>query len=814
MAKAFISSAGSAGSSDPRLSQPKKLSSLLSSIAEWLSLAAVILVPLVFMTSTSQALEFPKQIVLLALVSLAALAWVGSMLINRGVGLRRTVANPVVLVLLAATLVSALASSAKYVSIVGDGGQEYQSLLSTALFAAFFFVVVNISEKRQFAQRAIMALMLTGGVVSLYALLQFAGVNIIPAVSSAAFNLIGSTVILGLYAAVIVVLASAFFLTETEGKLALAKRIAVGISGALALCLAIVIDFWPVWAAVIVGLLAILVYAIVKPNAIKRLTWLAIPMGVVVVATLMILVNLPLPIRAPAEVFPSYAQSFSVAKSSLFAHPIFGSGPGTFGSDFALHRSLSLNNSTLWYVQFDRGASYLTTAVATMGLAGLVAWLAVLVIGIWKSAAYLVASRKKEDASWVLALAISSAWLASAVGLVVYGASFASLFAFWLLFALLIRATSSSNIELSFQSSPRSALSLTFGFVILVVISLAGWFVTGTRLYADVAYVNGVTASASTQLDTVIGNLETAAQMNPQSSSIARNLSQAYLLKVQQVANDAKQDATARGQKIQSLSSSAVKAGQSAVNLAPEDAQNWFQLGSIYESMVGYVTNATDEAIKAFTKSAELDPTSPVHPTAVGRIYLAVAGKAATEIGATKDEAAKTAAQTKLTEALGNAETQLNKALKLKGDYAAASYQLALVKDAQGKTKEAISDLQGVELSNPTDIGVAFELAVLYYRDAQKDKAQAELERAIKLSPTFANARWLLATILEENQKWDEAIAQVQELLKNNADNETVKAKLQTLQDEKSGKIAPQTAGQPSALPESDSNAPAPAKKK
>jgi tetratricopeptide (TPR) repeat protein len=791
----FLSSAGLSSAKEPRLMPQKKLSAALSAISEGLVLAAVALVPLVFLINTSQSLDFPKQIVLLVLVSLSALCWVGAMLVDKTLSIRRTVANPVVLILVAVVFVSALISSARYVGVIGDGGQEYQSFVTTLLFAALYFVVVNIPGHRRFAPRSVFATVIVGGLVSLFVLLQFAGVHLISNATSTTFNLIGSTVVLGIYAAVITVLSATSFLIEDEGKVELTRRIVTGISGALALTVVATIDFWPLWAAIVIGLLAVLIFAIVRPQAIRRLNWLAVPMIALVITVLFLAVNIALPVRAPSEVFPSLSQSFTVARDSLFGHPIFGSGPGTFGQDFAMHRALDLNKSPLWYVQFDRGDSYLTTVAGTLGFAGLVAWLAVIIIGIWKPIAYLVASRRKGEGSWVFALALFAAWLASATGMLLYGASLATLFLFWLLFALLVRATSSENAEVSFESSPRSGLVLTFAFVILIVLSLAGWFVEGTRLYADVNFTSAVGKNTDTQIDAVISNLETASQMNPQSDMIARNLSQAYLLKIQQVINDTKLDANTRSTQVQNLTANAVKAGVLATTLSPDNLQNWAQLGAVYEAIIPYVTGASDQAIAAYTHAAELDPTSPVHPTSLGRVYLAVAVKASSDLANAKDDTTKTDLQKQVDDALANAITWLDKALALKADYAPAIYQKALALDDQDKITDAITALTPVMQAYPDDTGVGLEMAMLYYRNNQKDKAQSELESLVAQNPDLANARWLLATIYEEQSKWDDAIAQVQAILNNEPDNQTVKDRLQTLQDEKSGKTPPSAVG-------------------
>lgn len=789
MPKPFLSSAGMASAKEPRLLPQKKLSSLLSVIAEWLALASVAIVPLIFLSTTSDQLELPKQIALLVLVSIATLCMLGSMLVNKTLSIRKTVANPIILVLLAAVAVSAFLSKSKYSAIVGGGGQEYQSLITTVLFAALFFVIVNIGEKRPFASRAMFVATVAGGVVSLLALLSFAGIGIIPGAPTT-FNLIGSTVVLGLYAAAIVVMSATSFLTELPaGKLALVKRISVGVAGALAMSVAIVINFWPIWTAIIFGLLLVLVFAVVRPQAIRRLGWLAVPMTALVISVLLLVVSVPMPIRAPSEVFPTFGQSFKVASASLFSSPLFGTGPGTFAQDFALHRNVDINQSPLWYVPFDRGISYLNTVAATLGLFGLVAWLAILAVGIWKAAAYLIASRKKEDADWVLALSISTAWLASAIGLAVYGASLATLFLFWVLYAVLIRSTSRGSADVSFESSPRSGLSMTFVFVIIIVFSLAGWFVSGTRLYADAVFMKAVSGERSKDLDKMIEGIEKSVALNSQSDMVLRGLSQAYLLKIQQLAQDEKGDGNERAKSIQSLTAGAIDAANAATRQSPNSVANWSQLGSAYEAVMPYVGGAGDEAIKAYKRAIELDPTSPAHPTGIGRVYLAEANLAAISAGQAKDDAAKEELKKKITENLGKSVDSLNAALKLKSDYAPASYQLALALDGQGKAKEAIEKIEPVAAANPRDVGVGFQLAMLYYRDNQKDKAEAVLKYVISLEPNYANARWILATIYEEQKKWDDAIAQVQEILKTDKENQTVKDRLQKLEDGKAGKV-------------------------
>ena len=69
----------------------------------------------------------------------------------------------------------------------------------------------------------------------------------------------------------------------------------------------------------------------------------------------------------------------------------------------------------------------------------------------------------------------------------------------------------------------------------------------------------------------------------------------------------------------------------------------------------------------------------------------------------------------------------------------------------------------------------------------RKDKALNELQRAVLLSPDFANARWYLALIYEERSNFDSAIEQLEKIIniEANKENAEVAAKLEQLKNGK-----------------------------
>jgi tetratricopeptide (TPR) repeat protein len=310
-------------------------------------------------------------------------------------------------------------------------------------------------------------------------------------------------------------------------------------------------------------------------------------------------------------------------------------------------------------------------------------------------------------------------------------------------------------------------------------------------------YARASTRDVTTELDATVSGLERANNFNAYSDTIVRSLSQAYLLKISQLASDTKLDQQTRSNQIILLTDGAVRAARAAVALSGSNAANWAQLGTVYQNIAPYVQHADEQAIETYNKAFELDPTSPVHHTELAKVYINRAAAAASDAQSSKSDADKANAQKTVKENLDLANAELQKALMLKDDYAPASYQLALVLDQQGKTKDAISRLESVRAAAPSDVGVALQLGLLYYRDGQKEKAAAELERAVKLVPDFANARWFLSVVYEDLGRIDDAIAQVQAILKTNSDNDTVKKRLSDLQAKKAGESVKTSETQP-----------------
>jgi tetratricopeptide (TPR) repeat protein len=180
----------------------------------------------------------------------------------------------------------------------------------------------------------------------------------------------------------------------------------------------------------------------------------------------------------------------------------------------------------------------------------------------------------------------------------------------------------------------------------------------------------------------------------------------------------------------------------------------------------------------------------------LGKAYLALADSVTAAVGSSATDDEKATAKKNADDALASAERELQSALARKSDYAPAGFALALVLEREGKTADAISELEKVRALAPTDVGVAMELGADYYRANDLDKAEAELERAIAIMPSFANARWYLSEIYEKEGKLDEAIGQLNEILKTDPSNADAKKRLADIEAKKTSAATPAPAVQ------------------
>jgi len=534
------------------------------------------------------------------------------------------------------------------------------------------------------------------------------------------------------------------------------------------------LNFQTAWIVLTAGLLVLLAFGIWNMRKRGEFRWVSLPMALIIMAVFFMVFQVTLPgapRTLPVEVSLSQRATWNVAKATLQERALFGGGPGTFVLQYTQFRPAELNQTVFFGTRFTSGASEVLNWLVTKGVIGLLLLFALFgtikVMGIKALLRF-----EGENFTWMLGLGAFASLVTIIVSTLLYPSSFMLWFLFWTLLGAFAFVGAKKISHFTTATYPFLALGSSFAFLIILIFGLGLLFVGGQKYVAEAQYLKGVRASQSGDLDSAISKILSAANLNPAVDVYWRDLSQLYLTRVNQIAAIPELSQEERQQQTQTAVSNSIAAARTATQVAPANVANWNVQGFVYRTLIG-IRGAEALAQEAYLKAAELEPTSPFPWTELARSKIVQAQALA--LGEAEETRAKV-----LEEALEN----LNKALALKSDYAPAHFLTAVVYDQQGKSDEAVVKLEETKLiASPNDIGLAFQLGVLYWQRKELDKAQSELELAIEINPNYSNARYILGLVY--NAKGDSVAAKLEfsEVERLNPENEEIKKILANLEN-------------------------------
>ncbi|MBI2068578.1 MAG: tetratricopeptide repeat protein [Candidatus Yanofskybacteria bacterium] len=748
-------------------------------------LAAVFLVPLFFLPWTTSVLEFNKQLLLIGLSGAALILWLLHVVVSGRLIWRPNPVDAAVGSVLAASALATLFSITRFKSLFGLSGSLSESFIVIMALSIIYFAAVHSFQDKGRSAKMVMVtslcLALLFGLLQLFGLhiFKYLNISIFKFTDSDAFNSVGSINSMGLLGA----LALPVFYRFQSFKVSIFKYLNIGKVGAfLALALLVILNWWALWVVAIAGMVCLIALESLANRQTEnnkfRLARFIFPMTVIVLSVFLMIVNFNLSaLKAglPIEVAPSFGLSGDVALDVLKKSPAFGYGPENFSLAFDKFGASSLANTTLSSAKFFDSTSQMMNFAVSGGIVLLVAiafLLWVLGAGIFK---YLnIETFKYEDAGVVSALA------ALVVGMFLYPFNLSLMFLFYLVIALTVLALwGSESRVVDVEERASTSLVSSLGFIGGLLLVLVGSYFGATIYISDLKYAQALSSDTN---DKAVQLLVESINWNGNddryyraASQVALNLMVAELNK-----KPANEDRTA---KVQNYIASAINLARRATEVGPKEANNWFNLGAVYQNLLGFVDGVEKLSEDAYLRAADLRPGDASYFNQVGSTYLASADLSRRLAAGGGANGARF--QTAVGPALDKAEENFKKATEISTNFGWAIYNLGVVYDRQGKVNEAISQLEKIMPFNSNQPGLAFELGLLYYRVGRKDKAFNELQRAVLLSPDFSNARWYLALIHEERQDFASAIEQLEKVLsiEANKDNVEVLAKLKQLKN-------------------------------
>lgn len=768
---------------------------------------AVLFIPLLFWSASIDALELPKQTLLIFLGSIALMAWIGKAVALKSFSVQRGWIHLVTVVAVLGFGILSLFSADRYLSYVGVLGQMPWAFSTLASLLALYLVAVNRVRSIGQVYDLLLSFLLSSLLIALHGLFQLMGWYILPGAitKTSTFSLVGSVFSLAVYLVTPLMIASGLAFhgcrnnacaLGSEKPVGVAARVLVWLTIIVPMLVLVMVDYWVAWAALLFCTVVMVLVGLKRGLSIGHPAKYGIPLVISIAAALLLFLPTPIKVELPAEVAPSATASWNIAKQALRDMPLIGSGPGTWMYDYAKYRDPMVNASPFWNVRFDRGFSLFLTLVATTGIVGTAMWVLWLVLVLVKSGSHLM--NERNDDAWYAYVAAFIGWATFTFATFFYNFNVSHLLAWFLLLALLGSMTSGSAWVWDTKRSRYTFEILATLLVLVVVGTVSAMWLSGQRLVADLAFTSGVQAFRSGRpVDEVIASLERARRLNPMVDMYARNLSQAYLIKAAQLIQ--KQPTQEEGVIIQAAIKSAVDIGISASTTNPVNVDNFSNLAVVYQSIASFTRGADEFAIAAYNEALRREPSNPVFIGEVGKLYLLRADAYRTQLNNT-DSVVREDAKANVEANLKTAEEVLKRARSAKPDYLPARYYLGIVYERQTQLKEAITELANVFQLNQQDIGVAFELSILLYRDGQKDLALNVMEEVVRRDGANVNAKWYLAAMYEERGNIDNALALVNDLANRFPDNQAVQQRLRILQEAKLG--GAMLTGLPEPVPE------------
>ena len=715
----------------------------------------VFLLPIFFLPLTIDPLDFNKQILFGILIFIALIFWAAKIFFSSKLEINFSFLNFPILTFLFIYLISTIFSLSPKESFWGWPLNLNQGLLTLFLFFIFYFLISNIFQKKEDIFLLFLIFLTSTFLATIFAIYQIL-------LKKNSFTTIGTPNSLAIFLATLLPLA--ILLTINSKKF---LRLVLAIYSISFSIFLILINFSLAWFLLITGTLILFISGLLNLKRVEKFDLVFFSMLILIISLFFLSFRISWSgLQIPAEILLNQKTEFQIVKNSFknVKNFFLGTGPSTFVFDYSKYKPTEINQTAFWSWRFQNGASEIQDKLMTSGILGISSLFFIFLTFFFISLKNL--SLRKNQ---FISLGIFSSFACLLFGQFLYPANFSLLFLFWLILgSLSVLDSKIKTVNFSGHFSLIPAIFLVFIFLFGISFS----FIQIRNYLAELRYFQGLKAWQKGELEQAIDLTERAINLNSSLDSYQRDISQLYLARLNQLL----QKSEPSNPEIQGLIFKALDSAKKATKISKNNVANWNVRGFVYRNLIGLVDGAEDWAIDSYQKAIELEPKNPYIFNEMGLIYLAKADSLGRESG--KEEKSK--------ENLAKAEDNFQRAIELKSDYAPAHFQLAMVYQRGGKTKEAISKLEETELIAPLDSGLAFQLGLLYYNDNQMEKAKSEFLRAISIDENYSNARYFLGLIYDQEGKKDLAIEQFEKIEELNPENLEVKEILENLRAGKS----------------------------
>ncbi|OGM92419.1 hypothetical protein A2935_03170 [Candidatus Wolfebacteria bacterium RIFCSPLOWO2_01_FULL_47_17b] len=505
----------------------------------------------------------------------------------------------------------------------------------------------------------------------------------------------------------------------------------------------------------------------------------------------------------PAEVSPAFRTTWKIGGSVLSEGPkqsLLGSGPGTFGLNWIKYKDPQVNQTIFWGVRFNQGFSWVSTLLSTVGILGAASMLLFFAGALFVFARALTKERKSpDDSSLMLGVGPLAGLVAVIIAAFVYPANFSFILLLFLFAGILSYVLSEKREAGEEAAEGKGIVQFLLDFserhvkfdsqwmvfisslvvIFLLSLGIAGVYFELNRVRAAVSATAGVSALNGGDTDAAAAKLEESLLFEPRNVNYANALVQ---VRIQRVANLIQR--AAKGENVQIEFQQEVNRAneviQNATNFLPMEPNLWRTRGALYELIIPFIPGAEGLSFESYRRAIEVSPSNPAAYVDFARAGLTFVDNVQLRIGqvqgSDRDQLIKARE-----DVLNEVKSVLEKGISVKADFAAAHFLLSQAAIRLGDVATAIRATENTKATAPFDIGVAFQLGLLYYQSGNLDASQGEFERAVSINKDYSNARYFLGLIYDRKGQKPAAIDQFEKIEVLNPDNAEVKLILQNL---------------------------------
>lgn len=364
------------------------------------------------------------------------------------------------------------------------------------------------------------------------------------------------------------------------------------------------------------------------------------------------------------------------AYSSGVKHALIGVGPNSFYEAWGKFKPVgvadSVNSTAFWNVDFNMASGFIPTTFVTVGILGALTWIFFLglilfyVVKLLKQVARPDRDSTAVFIAWVVSVGTLYLWLVSFLYTSGPTIVFTAFVFTGLLVATLVREdiVKTKNVTWDISTYWKGFL-VTFGMIILIVLCMYTGYVWEQRVYASMqvqkaSKILQADPSKITEAETaILGSINTYFN-----TADLRFASEIALIRPSDLVN--KSQGIVAPEKVDELIVSDITFAINTARRASidrglsEDYRDWLQLGKAYETATFLgATSTAALAVESYAQAERLNPTNPIAPYLIGRLYAFARG-------------------------FEVAEMKLKRAVELKPDYTDAS---ALLQSVQAMNK-------------------------------------------------------------------------------------------------------------------------------